>query len=46
VYKEKDELEGIIIGPEFSKFEIEMSGKSGLIPVQYNWESGSLRIVS
>ena len=44
LYRRK-KASAFIIAPEFSNFEIEMSYKNNVIPVQYDYKSGAMRIV-
>jgi RecB family endonuclease NucS len=44
VHRSKDKLKGIIIGPDFSHFEIQMCKEFKLVPIQYDYNNGHMRI--
>jgi RecB family endonuclease NucS len=44
LYRKKDNIQGLIVGPAFSDFEIQMCKKAKIVPLQYEHEKGNLRI--
>lgn len=44
VWRSKDKIKGIIIGPDFSEHEIQMCKEFKIVPIQYDYKMGHLRI--